>query len=114
MLGATVADGARHLRTTSLIARIETEDGNAVCVDADADVDVSEADGHHQMIQTAVDSFGRLDVIVNNAGIETRTGIHDMTEEDFEKVMAVNLKSALRAPSSRRSSSSRRRPQDSS
>lgn len=77
--------------TTSLIARIEKEGGKAVGVDAD----VSKAEGLHRMVQTAVDSFGRLDVIVNNAGIETRTGILDTTEEDFEKVMAVNLKSAF-------------------
>ena len=77
--------------TTSLIDRIEKEGGKAVGVAAD----VSQAAGLHQMVQSAVDSFGRLDVIINNAGIETRTGILDTTEEDFEKVMAVNLKSAF-------------------
>ena len=77
--------------TTSLIDRIEKEGGKAVGVDAD----VSQAAGLHQMVQAAVDSFGRLDVIINNAGIETRTGILDTTEADFEKVMAVNLKSAF-------------------
>jgi len=77
--------------TTSLVDRIEKEGGKAIGVDAD----VSQAAGLQHMVQTAVDSFGRLDVIVNNAGIETRTGILDTTEEDFEKVMAVNLKSAF-------------------
>ena len=47
------------------------------------------------MMQTAVDTYGRLDVLVNNAGIETRTSLLDTTEADFDKVMAINLKSAF-------------------
>jgi glucose 1-dehydrogenase len=47
------------------------------------------------MIQTAVDSYGRLDVLVNNAGIENRTSLLDTSEADFEKVVAVNMKSAF-------------------
>ncbi|MCU1526790.1 MAG: sugar dehydrogenase [Frondihabitans sp.] len=77
--------------TTEIIGKIEAAGGRAVGVQAD----VSRAADLHTMVKTAVDSFGRLDVIVNNAGIETRTGILDTTEEDFEKVMAVNLKSAF-------------------
>jgi glucose 1-dehydrogenase len=77
--------------TTSVIDKIEKAGGKAVGVEAD----VSKAADLHTMVQTAVDSFGKLDVIVNNAGIETRTDILETTEEDFEKVMAVNLKSAF-------------------
>ena len=47
------------------------------------------------MIQTAIDTFGRLDVLVNNAGIETRQSLLDTTEEGYDKVMAVNMKSAF-------------------
>ena len=39
--------------------------------------------------------FGRLDIMVNNAGIETRTSILDTTEEQYEKVLDINLKSAF-------------------
>ncbi|AMM20891.1 sugar dehydrogenase [Frondihabitans sp. PAMC 28766] len=77
--------------TDQIIAKIEAAGGKAVGVDAD----VSTADGIHSMVKTAVDTYGRLDVIVNNAGIENRTGILDTTEEEFEKIMAVNLKSAF-------------------
>jgi glucose 1-dehydrogenase len=39
--------------------------------------------------------FGRLDILVNNAGIETRTGILDATEDQYDRVMSINLKSAF-------------------
>jgi glucose 1-dehydrogenase len=59
------------------------------------EADVSKVEDLERLIKSAVDNFGRLDVMVNNAGIETRTGILDTTEHDYEKVMAVNLKSAF-------------------
>ncbi|GAA4668786.1 glucose 1-dehydrogenase [Frondihabitans cladoniiphilus] len=77
--------------TDKIIAKIEAAGGKAVGVQAD----VSQAADLHKMVQTAVDTYGRLDVIVNNAGIENRTGILDTTEEDFEKILSVNLKSAF-------------------
>src|ERR1700729_3739323 len=59
------------------------------------EADVSKVEDIQRMIDTAVSNFGRLDVMVNNAGIETRTSVLDTTEAQFEKVMAVNLKSAF-------------------
>jgi len=59
------------------------------------EADVSKVEDLQRMIDTAVSSYGRLDVMVNNAGIETRTSVLDTTEAQFEKVMAVNLKSAF-------------------
>lgn len=77
--------------TDTLVQRIEQAGGHAVGVQAD----VSKSEDLHAMVRTAVDTFGRLDVLVNNAGIETRTGLLDTSEADFEKVMAVNMKSAF-------------------
>jgi glucose 1-dehydrogenase len=62
---------------------------------AGCDVDVSNVNDLQTLIDTAVKSFGRLDVMVNNAGIETRTSVLDTTEDQYEKVLAVNLKSAF-------------------
>jgi glucose 1-dehydrogenase len=59
------------------------------------DADVSKVEDLQRLIETAVSQFGRLDVMVNNAGIETRSSILDSTEAQFDKVMAVNLKSAF-------------------
>jgi len=77
--------------TEAIITKIKARGGRAVGVKAD----VSETADLHRMIQAAVGSFGRLDVLVNNAGIETRTSLLDTSEEDYERVMAINLKSAF-------------------
>ena len=57
--------------------------------------DVSKVDDLQNLVETAVSTFGRLDIMVNNAGVETRTSILDTTEEQYEKVLEVNLKSAF-------------------
>jgi glucose 1-dehydrogenase len=48
-----------------------------------------------RLIAAAVKAFGRLDIMVNNAGIETRTSVLDTSEEQYEKVLDINLKSAF-------------------
>jgi glucose 1-dehydrogenase len=47
------------------------------------------------MVKIAVDTFGWLDALVNNAGVETRTSILDTTEQDYQRVLDINLKSAF-------------------
>jgi glucose 1-dehydrogenase len=59
------------------------------------EADVSKVDDLERLIGAAVDAFGRIDIMVNNAGIETRTSILDTTEEQYDKVLAINLKSAF-------------------
>ncbi len=77
--------------TEELERKLHALGDTAVGVEAD----VSKVEDIQRMIDTAVSNFGRLDVMVNNAGIETRTSVLDTTEGQFEKVMAVNLKSAF-------------------
>jgi glucose 1-dehydrogenase len=57
--------------------------------------DVSKVNELQNLIDAAVQRFGHLDIMVNNAGIETRTSVLDTTEEQYEKVLTVNLKSAF-------------------
>jgi glucose 1-dehydrogenase len=59
------------------------------------EADVSQLSELDRLIATTVKTFGRLDIMVNNAGIETRTSILDTTEQQYEKVLQVNLKSAF-------------------
>ena len=99
IVAAAAAEGANLVidyvahpeETEAIIAKIEAAGGKAVGVQAD----VTKAADLHKMVKVAVDTFGQLDVLVNNAGMETRTDILETTEEQFETVMAVNLKSAF-------------------
>ena len=59
------------------------------------DADVSKVEELQMLIDETVKAFGRVDIMVNNAGIETRTSILDTTEAQFDRVMNINLKSAF-------------------
>ena len=45
-----------------------------------------------RLVQTAIDTYGRLDILVNNAGVEIRGGVLTLTEEEWDKMLAVDLK----------------------
>jgi len=77
--------------TDQLDEAISRAGGAAVGVKAD----VSQVADLQRLLDAAVEEYGRVDVMVNNAGIETRTSLLDTTEEDYDKLMAVNLKSAF-------------------
>ena len=59
------------------------------------DADVSKVADLQMLVDRTVKELGRLDVMVNNAGVETRTSVLDTTEAQYEKVMEINLKSAF-------------------
>ena len=59
------------------------------------DADVSHVDQLQMLIDAAVSAFGRVDIMVNNAGIETRTSVLDTNEAQYDSVLAINLKSAF-------------------
>ena len=54
--------------------------------------DVSKLDEIQRLIDAAVAQFGRIDVMINNAGVETRTSVLDTTPEQYDKVLDVNLR----------------------
>ena len=57
--------------------------------------DVSKIADLEKLMDAAVKAFGRVDVMVNNAGVETRTSVLDTTEEQYDRVLRINLKSAF-------------------
>ncbi len=57
--------------------------------------DVSKVADLQMLIDKAVEAFGRVDIMVNNAGVETRTSVLDTSEAQYEKVLEINLKSAF-------------------
>jgi glucose 1-dehydrogenase len=91
--GANIAiDYVSHPDATDELERQVASLGDrAIGVDAD----VSKVGDLEKLIAATVKAFGRLDIMVNNAGIESRTSILDTTEQQYEKVLQVNLKSAF-------------------
>jgi len=77
--------------TEELEQQIQQLGEKAVGVQAD----VSKVDELQKLVDAAVSAFGRVDIMVNNAGIETRTSVLDTTEAQYERVLSVNLKSAF-------------------
>ncbi|WP_018990664.1 SDR family NAD(P)-dependent oxidoreductase [Aromatoleum toluclasticum] len=71
----------------SVVEEIRSAGGNAVA-DGHSVADWEQA---HAMVQTALDNFGRIDIVVNNAGILRDTIFHKMTKDEFEAVINVNL-----------------------
>ena len=54
--------------------------------------DVSKADDVQNMVEEAIKEFGKIDVLVNNAGITRDNLLMRMSEEEFDKVIEINLK----------------------
>jgi glucose 1-dehydrogenase len=76
------------------LAKTAAELGNPAGL-ATLRTDVSKRADVDALVQLAADTFGRLDIIVNNAGIARSQQFLDITEEDFETVLGINLKGAF-------------------
>jgi 3-oxoacyl-[acyl-carrier protein] reductase len=53
--------------------------------------DLTKADAPDKLVQTAIDSFGRLDIIVNNAGYTLDAPIHKMSDDWFQRMLDIHL-----------------------
>lgn len=72
----------------AVVDKIKAMNGQVIGVIAN----VTETDSVNEMIQKTLAAFGRLDIIVNNAGITADAQLLKMSEEQFDKVIDVNLK----------------------
>ena len=91
--GITVAINYRaRADTAARLARsIDEAGGRAVAIAAD----VSQADAVARLVERAQAELGPIDILVNNAGIAITRGIDDLSEDDFDRTIAVNLKSVF-------------------
>jgi NAD(P)-dependent dehydrogenase (short-subunit alcohol dehydrogenase family) len=89
-LGVSLAgdDTASAQPAEEVVAEIEAMGGRAVANFGS----VGSWDDAHSMVQAALDNFGRIDAVVNNAGNLRDVLFHKMTEEDFDAVINVHLK----------------------
>jgi len=86
--GATNGEGSDASVAQSVVDEIKALGGIAV---ADTH-SVASADGGKAIVQTALDAFGRLDILVSNAGILRDKTLHNMTPEMFDTVIDVHLR----------------------
>ena len=70
-----------------VVDEIEDSGGDAIAVQAD----VANYDEVESMYETVADAYGNIDVLVNNAGITVDKKFENMTREDWDRVMSVNL-----------------------
>ncbi|MED4659021.1 SDR family NAD(P)-dependent oxidoreductase, partial [Bacillus licheniformis] len=69
------------------VEKIESSGARAIAVQGD----VSKEDDVKALIRQAVDSFGSVDVMVNNAGVENEVPSEDLSLEDWNRVISTNL-----------------------
>lgn len=99
-MGRAAALGFARLGA-SLVVNSISDSGAKVCADLVAQgvpaifvkADVSEKEGAKKLIETAVKTFGGIDVLVNAAGIVANGSVEDCDEETWDKSMKVNVKS---------------------
>jgi glucose 1-dehydrogenase len=88
--GATVVINYAHAQDKAEQVReiIEQNNGKALVIKAD----VSQYQQAMGLIQQTVEHFNRLDIMVNNAGMEIHNAFLDVTEEQWDRVLSVDLK----------------------
>ncbi|GAG40767.1 unnamed protein product, partial [marine sediment metagenome] len=90
--GANIIAIDVDIQTAEKVAKeINSLDRQALAVQ----VDVSDSKEVNRMVQSILKKFKRIDILVNNAAIIRRGSIEDLTEEDWNRVMDVNLKGAF-------------------
>jgi len=90
--GATVVLGARRVdRLEALAGEIEAEGGKVLY----RKLDVTSADDVQAFADAAIEAFGRIDVIVNNAGIMPLSLMNSLKVDEWDRMVDVNIKGVL-------------------
>ncbi|GIG86680.1 SDR family NAD(P)-dependent oxidoreductase [Plantactinospora endophytica] len=95
-IGATIARVLSEAGAAVTVVGRRAELGTAVAAElADGlfvPADLSRRESHHEVLQSTVDRFGGLDILVNNAAAHTAGLTHESTEEEFDRVVGLNYK----------------------
>jgi glucose 1-dehydrogenase len=97
-IGKAIADKFASEGATLLLADIDADGVKAVAESLGQrmmTINVARKSEVDALFDLATEMWGGLDVLVNNAGVTHAADLLDLTEEDFDRVLAINLKSAL-------------------
>jgi 3-oxoacyl-[acyl-carrier protein] reductase len=83
-----VVCGRRKARLDETVKAIQDQGGHALAVQAD----VSDEADVLRLVRQTLDAYGRIDILINNAGIGGGTYLHDLDAATWDRVMGVNLR----------------------
>lgn len=98
-IGKTIAKTFAKQGATVIIADMNTEGVKATVSEIEGDggkafgieLNVTDKESVDNMVKTVMDKYGRIDVLVNNAGISQKVTVEDMTLEDMKRIFNVNM-----------------------
>jgi 3-oxoacyl-[acyl-carrier protein] reductase len=99
-IGRAIALGLASQGAAIAIADINTADAESVLesvkdpgvIGLAVKADISSTTDLKKMMKTVMDRFGKIDILINNAGVTQKVEIEDLTESDWDRVVDINLK----------------------
>jgi 3-oxoacyl-[acyl-carrier protein] reductase len=88
-----VVCGRRKHKLEETIAAITSQGGTAMAVQADVadDADI------RRLVETTINTYGRIDILVNNAGVDGGKPVHQLDADEWDRIMAINLRGVFLA-----------------
>ena len=83
-----VVSGRRIKPLQETVRQIQTEGGDALAVQGDVSLEKDASD----LVERSLQTFGHIDILINNAGVSVGAPIHELDPQDWDYVMAVNLR----------------------